>query len=110
LVDLLHPFTIAGGANNFVQNVTRFLHSDQSWWDLVRNSSNVCALGSKGAIRQLESHPTIIAIFPGLDGKTESHFARAIEKLKLMVANETAKLATLAWSLARSNERHTRDK
>jgi hypothetical protein len=51
----------------------------------------------KGApIRQLESHPTIIAIFRGLEGKTESHFARAIGKLKLMVANETAKLATLA--------------
>jgi hypothetical protein len=44
-------------------------------------------LGQRGAIRQLESHPTIIAIFRGLDGKTESHFARAIGKLKLMLAN-----------------------
>jgi hypothetical protein len=33
-----------------------------------------------------------------VDGKTESHFAGAIEKLKLMVADETAKLATLAES------------
>jgi hypothetical protein len=52
-------------------------------------------LGQRDAIRQLESHRTIIAIFRGLDGKTKSHFATAIGKLKLMVANETAKLATL---------------
>ena len=94
LLDLLHPFTIAGAANNIVQNITRFLHSDQSWWDLVRKSSNVCALGAQFV--NLKAILRLLLYF--VDGKTENHFARAIEKLKLMVTNETAKLATLTES------------
>jgi hypothetical protein len=41
---------------------------------------------------------TVIPIFGRLDGETKSDFARAVEKLKQMIANETAKLALPSWS------------
>jgi hypothetical protein len=39
-----------------------------------------------------------VYVFHGLDRKSESDFAGAVEKLKQMIANATAKLALLAWS------------
>ena len=38
-----------------------------------------------------------VPIFCGLDGKPERDFAGAVENLKQMVADETAKLALLSW-------------
>jgi hypothetical protein len=40
----------------------------------------------------------VIPILLGLDGETEGDFARAVKKLKHMVANQAAKLALLSWS------------
>jgi hypothetical protein len=39
-----------------------------------------------------------VYVFHGLDRKSESDFAGAVEKLKQMITNTTAKLALLAWS------------
>ena len=37
-------------------------------------------------------------ILGGLDGQTKSDFVRAVEKFEHMIANATAKFASLAWS------------
>jgi hypothetical protein len=39
-----------------------------------------------------------VYVFHGLDRESESDFAGAVEKLKHMVADATAKLTLLAWS------------
>jgi hypothetical protein len=40
---------------------------------------------------------TLVHILDGLDGETEGHFVRTVEKLEHMVADPAAKLTSLAW-------------
>ena len=65
--------------------------------------------------RQFENRLSPLSLsFEGLNGKTDGNLARAIEKLKHVVADQAAKLASAfpVLSLIRSGDsrRRTRDK
>jgi hypothetical protein len=60
---------------------------------LVRHLALKIAFAPSGHRSPLVSLKAVLHVFHGLDGKPEGDFAGAVEKLKQMIANATAKLA-----------------
>jgi len=73
LLYLLHPHAVAGGANNFVQNITRLFHSNQSQWAIAqqRNETRFLTKRSRNLRKHRCCRSDVLSVVKMLICKTE---------------------------------------